>query len=47
MSSKDPEFGGDIRRFWVEKLPFGEQYDHGLELIEEALRRYGYDPEDF
>lgn len=47
MSTKDPEFGGDIRRFWVEKLPFGEQYDHGLELIEEVLKEFGYDPEDF
>lgn len=47
MSSKDPDFGDDIRRFWIEKMSFADQYDHGLDLIESALRKFGYDPKNF
>jgi hypothetical protein len=47
MSMRSVEFAGDIRRFWVEKLPFGDQYNHGLRLIEETLEYFGNDPARF
>lgn len=47
MSSKDPAYGNDVRRYWVEKMSFADQYDHGLDLIEAALRRFGYDTKYF
>lgn len=47
MSSKSEEFGNDIRRFWVGKMDWRNQYDHGLELIEQVLEYKGYDPNDF
>lgn len=47
MSSRGPDFGGDIRRFWLEKMDFKTQYDHGLRLIEETLIEFGYDPSKF
>lgn len=47
MSSRDKEFGGDVRRFWVERMTFSEQYNHGLELIDEILEEFGYDPDQF
>lgn len=47
MSTRYPDSDGDIRRFWVERLDFGTQYDHGLDLIEETLKELDYDPENF
>jgi hypothetical protein len=47
MSSRGDEFGGEIQRFWVEKLSFGDQYNHGLDLIERTLEEFGYDPRYF
>lgn len=47
MSSKSKKFGSDVRRFWVEKMDWRNQYDHGLELIEEVLKYKGYNPDDF
>jgi hypothetical protein len=47
MSSRRPAFGGDIRRFWLEKMDFRTQYDHGLALIEQSPLELGYDPSDF
>ncbi len=43
MSMRSEEFGGDIRRFWIEKLPYGEQYNRGLDLIRETMEELGYD----
>jgi len=47
MSMKDDAFRNSIRRFEMEKLSFGEQYDLGLELVEKTLKDFGYDPANF
>lgn len=47
MSSKTDEFLGQVRRFGMETLDFGTQYDLGLDLIEKTLRDFGYDPSHF
>jgi len=47
MSSSHRDFDGQLRRFWLEKMDFATQYDHGLRLIEETLRELGYDPSEF
>jgi len=47
MSSVDPKFGGQVRRFGMEKLDFGTQYNLGLDLIEDTLKEFGYDPSHF
>ena len=47
MSRREEAYGENIRRFEIEKRTFGEQYDDGLNLIEETLEEFGYDPENF
>ena len=47
MNSIDPKFGGHVRRFEMEKFDFGTQYDLGLDLVEETLKDFGYDPSHF
>lgn len=47
MSSKTERFQGMVRRFGVERLSFGEQYNEGLDLIVETLTEFGYDPSHF
>jgi hypothetical protein len=47
MSTRERAFDNNIRRRWIEKRTFGEQYDDGLELVEEALKEFGYDPANF
>lgn len=47
MSAKAEEFENVVRRFGVEKLTFGDQYDFGLDLIERILRDFGYDRTQF
>ncbi len=47
MSSRSEEFGNEVRRLGVEKMPFGDQYNYGLELIRETLEELGYDPYRF
>ncbi|MEO3998598.1 hypothetical protein [Mesorhizobium sp. CAU 1732] len=47
MSSGDINFGGAVRRNWMEKLEFGTQYNMGLEIIEDTLKDFGYDPARF
>jgi len=47
MSSRSPEHGNVVRRLWMEKLPFDEQYNLGLDLIAETLEEMGYDPTKF
>ena len=47
MSMRYQAFENNVRRHGLEKLTFGEQYDHGLDLIEETLKEFGHDPEDF
>lgn len=47
MSSRSPRHGNVVLRFWMEKLPFDEQYNLGLDLIIETLEELGYDSTDF
>lgn len=47
MSRRHAAFENNIRRHGLEKLNFGDQYDHGLDLIEETLEEFGYDPNKF
>ena len=47
MSSKAKEFQDMVRRFGVERLDFGDQYNFGLDLISQGLERFGYDPSRF
>lgn len=47
MSSKAEQFENMVRRFGVEKLSFGDQYDFGLGLIKRTLEDLGYDPTRF
>lgn len=47
MSSKAGEFQDLVRRFGVERLDFGDQYNFGLDLISRGLERFGYDPSRF
>lgn len=47
MRSIDPKFGGQVRRYGMEKLNFGTQYDLGVDLIEETLKEFGYVPSNF
>lgn len=44
MSSLSPEHGNVVLRYWVERLPFEDQYNFGLDLIDRTLRELGYDP---
>lgn len=41
MSSRDDDFGGDIRRHWVGRLPFAEQYALGLGLVRQSMKDMG------
>ena len=47
MSSRAGEFQEIVRRFGVERLTFGDQYNFGLDLISEGLEELGYDPSNF
>lgn len=47
MSMRYSPFSNEIRRHGLEQLSFREQYDHGLDLIEETLGEFGHDPADF
>jgi hypothetical protein len=44
---REKAYNNNIRRFEVGKRSFREQYDDGLELIEETLEEFGYEPSDF
>lgn len=43
MSAKDEETGGVVRRRWMERFSYGEQYNMGLDLIKKASKELGYD----
>jgi hypothetical protein len=47
MSMRSHQYDGEVRRFWLEKMDFKAQYDHGLDLIEETLEEFDYDPSRF
>lgn len=47
MSSGDPRHGGIVRRFWMQKLSYEEQYNLGIDLIERILEERGYDLRHF
>ncbi|YBV98074.1 hypothetical protein M1D80_14860 [Phyllobacteriaceae bacterium JZ32] len=47
MSEKDPMVDNTVMRFWVEKLPFDKQYNHGIRLILRCFKELGYDPNSF
>lgn len=43
MSSKDLRHDNTTRRNWTEKFSFGEQYNMGLNLIEDVSEEMGYE----
>ncbi|HTV71194.1 MAG TPA: hypothetical protein VMF90_21910 [Rhizobiaceae bacterium] len=47
MSMRLHAYENNVMRFEVGKLSFDEQYNIGLELVEDTLREFGYDPSAF
>lgn len=43
MQRNDPEFGNLSRRAWIEDKTFGEQYNLGLDLIQQVAEELGYE----
>ncbi|PSM18105.1 MULTISPECIES: hypothetical protein [Nitratireductor] len=46
MSRKSSATNDIVRRFYVSRFSFRDQYNHGIDLIREAAEELGYDPDN-